>query len=96
MGTETSSTTRYTVIPRYTHQPAGVVDRLTAERIAEQEQDAHEEALAGEAGPEARERAALLGLQGIAWETWEAGGVRFCRDLITFERWADPAPAAAA
>jgi short subunit dehydrogenase-like uncharacterized protein len=96
MSSETKTPARYVVVPRYTDGAAGPVDRLTAERVAEEEQDAHEEALAGEHGREAQERAARMGLQGVAWEVWEAEGIRFCRDLITFERWAEPAPQAAA
>lgn len=77
----------YNVRPRYTPGSPAAVDRKTAEQVAREERDAYGHALTGIMGENERERAELLGVEGIAYTLHEQGSGRRFRwvqtDLIT-------------
>jgi hypothetical protein len=77
----------YNVRPRYTPGSPAAVDEDTARRVGREERDAYEHALSGIMGERERERAELLGLEGIAYTLHEHGSGRKFRwvqtDLIT-------------
>ena len=63
----------YNVRPRYSPGSPAAVDEATARRSAREERDSYETALSGAWGDAERQRAELLGLDGIAYELWEEG-----------------------
>lgn len=77
----------YNVRPRYSPGSPAAVDEATALRVVREERDAYEHALAGAWGEAERQRAELLGLDGIVYSLHEDGRGRHFRwvqgDLIT-------------
>lgn len=80
----------YDARPRYTPGSPGVVDGEMAARVAAQEREAYEDALAGRHGLQEQAKAKEQGLGGIVLNMQEGAAHWIVFDLLTEQHWRWP------
>lgn len=87
---EAGRNSHYHLEPRYTCGSPALVPMGVCLKVAVQEFEAHKNNLTGVFGEEARRKAEIVGLKGIAYARWEKGAQVWRLDLLTGETFIEP------